>query len=586
MSPGLSKAAASAFIENALVVSKQRGMQHCIIVPDPGTTDADKERSDFLMQIEPDEIRKHIDESMKSAVKEYQAYLRAGYLKTAACYLKHIFDSCLLKNDINSASGLFNSEVLGTTDEHYRRHIFNRIAQSIRDKQKPRLLFYSNVWVKGGIERVVSILCKRLISDYEIVVVSSNYEEDRQGYELPEKVLHIQMSKNLNKRLNFSLVEICLLLNVDICIGNPNFLYDFLGIYKILKDLKIKTICCNHVSYFLPHSQKYLFPVVEIRNDAYSAATVVTWPTTFAFDVYSNVLNNGAWLPNPNTFQKLGSKPKIYKEEIILCVGRFFDAVKRLDKALIVFKKVLEKNPNAQLCVVGGHDLETIFPSNGKSLKQVLSELNIDPKSILWEGEQSDLQSYYENCSVLMLTSDSEGFSMVLSEAAVYGLPAVLFDIPGLDDVVMDKVTAFIVKDDSDEMAERICLLLSDQDLRFQMGEAAQEFIQRFDGRLISEKWKVLINILLNENDRDIINSQVQNQINMRQGARDVNYKRIIMEYEKALATIIKTYETERKHYTETRTGRLIHYFRSYGFFKTALRIGVKLSTSVMARNR
>lgn len=578
------KAVCSAGIEEALVLSGQLVHQDSKTKFDVRTAEADTLHAALLLNIKPDEIRNYISAEIKIALKECKAYLKAGYIKTAACYLKHMFTSCLSNNDTLNANKLFNSEIIGSSGDGRSKTIFiDKVLDKINVKRKPRLIFYSNVWVRGGIERVLSTLFKRLYVDYEIILISQHCEDGQESFELPDEVLHIMIGASLGKKLNFSLVELCLLLEGDIFIGNPNIIYDFLDIYGILKDLNIKSICYNHGSYFLPHSTKYLFPVIEKRFDAYKNASAVTWLTNFSCGIYSNLMSNGIWMPNPNTYKASASQPLIDKDEIVLCVGRFYDTVKRLDNSLLVFKKVLERNPNAKLCLVGGYDLNTIFPSSGKSLKQILAELHFGPKSILWEGEQNDLKKYYENCSVLMLTSDSEGFCLALTEAAVHGLPVVIRDIPGLDDVVLDKVTGFVVKDDFDEMADKICLLLSDKELRFNMGVHSQEYVRRFDAQIICERWNILFNILLNENDQERINNKLKSDFHIEHGT-SLQWKQIISAYEKSIFNIVNTYETERAYFAEARFFRLMNYYKSNGLLKTGMRIANKLVNKCIPR--
>ncbi len=75
-----------------------------------------------------------------------------------------------------------------------------------------------------------------------------------------------------------------------------------------------------------------------------------------------------------------------------------------------------------------------------------------------------------------VLTSRSEAFSNALLEYAAAGLPSVATDVGGAKDIVEDGTTGFLVPVGAhDLIADRICRLLSDPQLRRQFGDRARE---------------------------------------------------------------------------------------------------------------
>ena len=76
---------------------------------------------------------------------------------------------------------------------------------------------------------------------------------------------------------------------------------------------------------------------------------------------------------------------------------------------------------------------------------------------------RDDLLTWLDSCDVLVLTSDYESFGYALAEASACGIPVVGTDIDGIRDVVLDRVSGFLVpRDDDAAMAERIVEILSD----------------------------------------------------------------------------------------------------------------------------
>ena len=92
-------------------------------------------------------------------------------------------------------------------------------------------------------------------------------------------------------------------------------------------------------------------------------------------DIYNN---NGYLIPNPNTFPIQDNEITDKEEKIILCVGRFNDQVKRIDRILKCFKKVLIRIPDAKLVLVGKCDVNASFSfDSNKTIKDLQIELKL-----------------------------------------------------------------------------------------------------------------------------------------------------------------------------------------------------------------
>lgn len=182
-----------------------------------------------------------------------------------------------------------------------------------------------------------------------------------------------------------------------------------------------------------------------------------------------------------------------------MCIGRFYDHVKRLDRMLKVFRLVLDQNPKAQLILVGGYKLDQIYHGSPNSTySELIDQLGFPEGSIVFEGEQSDVSQYYRDTSVLMVTSDYEGFPLVLNEAGTFGIPCVLFEIPGLEDIITDGINGYIVPmGDVEGMAKKIKDLLSNNELRRSMGQNALTLSKRFNRKVICNHWSDLIDTVI-----------------------------------------------------------------------------------------
>lgn len=94
--------------------------------------------------------------------------------------------------------------------------------------------------------------------------------------------------------------------------------------------------------------------------------------------------------------------------------------------------------------------------------------------------DRNDLWREMYAADVFVMTSLWEGMPLTLLDAQAAGLPAVVPDVVGCRDVVIDGVTGFICKNDS-ALIERTRALVQNPELRFRMGHAARSIaLQRF----------------------------------------------------------------------------------------------------------
>jgi colanic acid/amylovoran biosynthesis glycosyltransferase len=173
----------------------------------------------------------------------------------------------------------------------------------------------------------------------------------------------------------------------------------------------------------------------------------------------------------------------------ILSVGRLVE-VKGYRWAIEAFAKVHERFPRAEYLIVGDGGLKA-------SLEALAGELGV-AGSVRFLGAMRDTEvaALYRTASVFVLPSviasdgAEEGQGLVLQEAQACGLPVVSTRIGGIPEGVIEGETGFIVaQKDPAAMAERICLLLGNPELRKQMGVAGRAFASaRYDVPVLTKK--------------------------------------------------------------------------------------------------
>lgn len=145
-------------------------------------------------------------------------------------------------------------------------------------------------------------------------------------------------------------------------------------------------------------------------------------------------------------------------EQIILVVSRLEDE-KNVALALYTFQKVFQKYPKAGFVIAGSGRGE-------RQLKTLAKKLGLE-KSAVFVGEQSDIYSYYKTADVLLLTSNYEGYGMVLVEAAAADCPIVTTDVGIARDLMQNSEQEFVCPvGDVECLAREVIRLLKNKSLR------------------------------------------------------------------------------------------------------------------------
>lgn len=118
---------------------------------------------------------------------------------------------------------------------------------------------------------------------------------------------------------------------------------------------------------------------------------------------------------------------------------------------------------NAEFAWIGDGEMRQLVEE--KYSKEKVRIVGWVDRSCLW----SELQA----ADVFVMASLWEGMPLSLIDAQAIGLPAIVSDVVGCRDVVIDGVTGFVCKNDK-ELVEKTRLLIQDAELRVRMGQAAR----------------------------------------------------------------------------------------------------------------
>ena len=175
---------------------------------------------------------------------------------------------------------------------------------------------------------------------------------------------------------------------------------------------------------------------------------------------------------SPHLRRELKYKHSINPNDKILLFCARVVINKGIDTVMKFWPIIHEKNPAAKLFVVGGGRTEIL-----EELKELSKNLD---NSIIVTGEMDKPQEYYQMADVYVFPSRHEGLPTSLIEAMSSGLPAVVSDIGGCEDLIFDNETGYrLYSENADGFAEKILFLFDNDDLRQKLGNNAAQYVRK-----------------------------------------------------------------------------------------------------------
>jgi len=171
-------------------------------------------------------------------------------------------------------------------------------------------------------------------------------------------------------------------------------------------------------------------------------------------------------------------EPKIveYKREknsdenfIFLTVGRLVK-VKNISMQIEAMAEVIKKYPKSELWIIGdGKEKE--------NLKFKIKNLNLE-SNIKLLGWQENLDKFYNQADAFLLTSNYEGWGMVVIEAAFNKLPIIMTSVGCADEVIKNNISGIIMPNrDKNKLLEAMVKIIEDKNLRINIGRNAYKTV-------------------------------------------------------------------------------------------------------------
>jgi len=185
------------------------------------------------------------------------------------------------------------------------------------------------------------------------------------------------------------------------------------------------------------------------------------------------------------------------KDFIFVYVGRLVKD-KGINELVSAFLLITKKYPQCKLLLVGPYEKEF-----DPLLPEIETEIRTNQK-IIATGFKNDVRPYLAVSNVFVFPSYREGFPNSVLQAAAMGLPSIVSNINGCNEIIINNFNGLIIPPRNiNRLVEKMILLIENDSLRNNLSANAREsIITRYDQntlwKLIKEEYDNLIKTTLN----------------------------------------------------------------------------------------
>lgn len=360
--------------------------------------------------------------------------------------------------------------------------------------RKINICFFSgDISRSGGTERVTSMLVNSLINidGYSIFILSIEVLYKERFFDFDERVIQEVLFRKKDKKSHIKIIprlrKFIINTKIDILIDIDTILQ----IYSVpaTRFTQTKLVAWEHFNFYENLGVKVRDFGRRLAARFSDAIVVITEEDKEYFSDNLRLKCPIYQIYNPIEISESKQKYSI-DSQVIISAGRITHQ-KGFDILVDVAKLVFNEHPTWKWLILGeGNDRELV--------ENKITSLNLNNHVIL-KGNVKDIDSFYENAAVFVLTSRYEGFGLVLTEAKSHGLPCVSFACKaGPKEIVHNNINGFLVDCfNVEQMAKKICELIENPELRRKFSDQSLYDTEKFHLENIIPKWEELINNLI-----------------------------------------------------------------------------------------
>lgn len=368
-----------------------------------------------------------------------------------------------------------------------------------------KIVFCIDSLAKGGAERVVSILANKLIENNEVSIITI-LDKDVE-YELNSNIKLIELGKGKKYIKNRAIRKI------KYVFGSINILRKMKHSFKGLNpDIIISFLPITCFFSIIANNKKYRMilsdrndPKQEYSNFIYNFLMKKLYPKVDAFvfqtqdakGYFDNIIDfdKKEWkiIFNPVNPDFKNCKEVNVRKKKIVSVGRLTEQ-KNMELLINAFSKIYREFPEYSLTIYGEGEKR-------EYLEKIIKEKNLTEKVFL-PGIINDIKEEIYDASLFVMPSNYEGMPNALIEAMVLGLPVISTNCPcGGPRMLIDNTkNGYLINVGNEkELSETMKLILSEDELRENIGKEAKKIIDLVDIDVINREWQNFIELMIKE---------------------------------------------------------------------------------------
>lgn len=200
-------------------------------------------------------------------------------------------------------------------------------------------------------------------------------------------------------------------------------------------------------------------------------------------DLYNLTSEKIYTIANPAAFDAI-DESKLRLNRKIVYIGRIEENQKRIDKLLRIWKRLHEEFPSWFFDIVG----DGTYMQNAK---EYVANHNLE--RITFHGFK-DPEPFWMDADIFTLTSDYEGFGMVLTEAQALGTVPVVFNcFSAVNQVVKNNESGVIIDNyDEEQMFQAVKSLIMDPKRLQHYKKNGLNNLKKFDKEFLATQWEKL----------------------------------------------------------------------------------------------
>lgn len=377
------------------------------------------------------------------------------------------------------------------------------------------LYVYTALTTKGGTDRIISSKANWLAEHgYDVLIVTDSQIGRKPAFPLSPKVRLYDLAIDFGKEYGHNfLIRILIyywlmfqyrikLANVIRC-ENPDIVISTLGRdISFIHKIKGHSKCIGEA-----HTTRYFirnFHLLEKKNFFFKYLTkFFRWRMDCDVDKLDALVvladeHRSDWKCHVPIFI-IPNSLSFYPKEVSRCsnrkvimVGRYNDA-KGYDLLIPAWDIVHQRHSDWILDVYGSGELRD-------QVIEWIREKHLE-SSVMMHDPVDNIMEKYMDSSICVLSSRYEGFSLVILEAMACGVPVVSFDCPhGPRNIIKNGEDGILIEPlNYQALADGICKLMEDENLRIQFGANARNNVLRFSQDSVMEQWEKLFHKLIND---------------------------------------------------------------------------------------